>query len=176
MKRMTGGLKRAAALLMSLFMILSQFAFPVTALAQETSMLPGLNLTYAMGESTQTVFVQPVLYQQQPVYWATLPAEALQGGVTLEIVPTGAEGESYQSAYGYQLMAQDASAVDGTMAATYIEVYRNDMLAGSYPLYLSTQLLPPEQQEPRFASITMKIVDSANRDSVFYSSTDESLE
>ncbi|MDD6041413.1 MAG: hypothetical protein PUD63_09510, partial [Clostridia bacterium] len=173
MKRMTGGLKRAAALLMSLFMILSQFAFPVTALAQETSMLPGLNLTYAMGESTQTVFVQPVLYQQQPVYWATLPAETLQSGVTLEIVPTGAEGESYQSAYGYQLMAQDASAVDGTMAATYIEVYRNDMLAGSYPLYLSTQLLPPEQQEPRFASITMKIVDSANRDSVFYSSTDE---
>jgi hypothetical protein len=35
--------------------------------------------------------------------------EALQGGVELEIVPA-AEGESYNSACGYQLMAQDAGA------------------------------------------------------------------
>ncbi len=141
-ERKVGGFKRALALMMSIFIILSQLALPVAALAQDLFALPTLSLSYPVGEGVQSVVVTPSLYAQQPVYWATVPAEALMSGVTLDI--QGVEGESYNSTAGYQLMAQDATEVDG-MAASYIEVYRNGSLAGSYPLYLSTQPLPPEQ-------------------------------
>ena len=159
MKQIAGGLKRAAALMMSLFIILSQLALPVAALAQDVSLLPGLNLYYAAGDQTQTVFVQPAMYAGQPVYWATVPAEALHSGVTLEIVPTGTEGERYNSVFGYQLTPQDASAVDGVMMATYIEVYRNETLTGSYPLYLSTRELPPEQPALQPAAVRIECYD-----------------
>jgi len=144
-KRMVGGFKRAAALMMSIFIVLSQLALPAAALAQDLNALPDLNLYYPAGEGTQSVRVEPALYAQQPVYWATVPADALASGVTLEILPTGTEGESYNSTNGYELKAQDANAVDGMMMATFIEVYLNGGLAGSYPLYLSTQPLPPEE-------------------------------
>ncbi|MBR5545985.1 MAG: SH3-like domain-containing protein, partial [Clostridia bacterium] len=158
-KRMAGGFKRAAALMMSLFIILSQMMLPVAALAQDVNALPALNLSYFAGDAAQSVTVAPALYADQPVYWATLPAEALQNGVTVQIVPTGVEGESYQSAYGDQLMAPDASAVDGAMTATYIEVYFNGALTGSYPLYLSTRELPPEQPVLQPAAVNVKGYD-----------------
>ena len=157
-KRMAGGLRRAAALMMSLFIILSQMALPA-ALAQDVNALPALNLSYPAGDGTQTVFVQPVMYAGQPVYWATVPAEALQNGVTVDILATGVEGESYRSAFGDQLTAQDASAVDGMMMATYIEVYFNDALTGSYPLYLSTRGLPEEQPALQPAAVAIECYD-----------------
>lgn len=144
--------------MMTLFIILSQVMLPVAALAQDVTMLPTLNLTYPAGETTQTVVVMPALYAGQPVYWATVPADALQSGVTLEIVPA-AEGETYNSAFGYELMAQDASAVDGMMMATYIEVYRNDALAGSYPLYISTREMPEEEPVLQPAAVQIECYD-----------------
>ena len=78
LKRMAGGLKRAAALMMSIFIILSQLALPVAALAQDVTMLPGLNLYYSVNGEPQTVFVLPALYANQPVYWAMVAPEALQ--------------------------------------------------------------------------------------------------
>ena len=166
-KRMAEGLKRAAAWLMTVFMILSQLAMPVAALAQDVTMLPSLNLIYPVGEGTQAVTVQPTLYAQQPVYWATVPAETLQSGVTLEILSTGTEGESYNSTHGYQLMAQDASAVDGMMVATYIEVYLNEAFTGSYPLYISTRGLPEEAPVIEPVRIAIECYDQ--NDSLIYS-------
>ncbi len=142
--RMVGGFRRALALMMSIFIILSQLALPAAALAQTVEALPSLNLYYTVGENTMGVNVMPTLYAQQPIYWAMVPAEAMQSGVTLEILPTGVEGESYNSSYGFQLMAQDAGAVDGMTIATYIEVYRDGAFTSSYPLYISTQPLPEE--------------------------------
>ena len=159
MKQMAGGFKRAAALMMSLFIILSQLCVPAAAFAQDLSTLPALTLVYAAGDGEQSAVVYPTLYGGQPVYWATLPGDALQTGVRLEIMPTGAEEESYSSLFGDQLMAQDATAVDGMMMATYIEVYQNGMLTGSYPLYLSTRELPPEQPVLQPAAVSVKGYD-----------------
>ena len=130
--------------MMSVFIILSQMALPAAALAQEVDWLPTLNLSYSAGDGTQTVEVLAQMYAQQPVYWATLPADALQSGVTLEIVPLNGD-ETYNSTMGYQLFAPNASEVSEQLIATYIEVYRGGGLSGSYPLYLSTLPLPEEK-------------------------------
>ena len=145
-KNLIGGIKRAAALLMSLLILASQLMLPVTALAQDASALPAVNLYYMAGEEQRSISIWPSLYGDQPVYWATLPGEAMGVDVTLEIAPTGVEGETYNSTYGYQFFSSDASAVDDSYI-THIEVYMDGGLLGSYPLYLSTLPLPEVEEE-----------------------------
>ena len=52
LKRMAGGLKRAAALMMSIFIILSQLALPVAALAQDVTMLRVVGAQYPIAEKS----------------------------------------------------------------------------------------------------------------------------
>ncbi len=162
MRKMAKGMKRACALVLSAFMILSQFAFPLTALAQNVNELPQVTLYYTEGENTLSVPVWASLYGEEPVYWATVPSGAF-AGVTLEIAPSADAAVTYNSSMGYQLTVWDSSAVDGN-AATYIEVYRDGAWQASYPLYLSSIPMPQPEPEPEPepvpATITVKYVDS----------------
>lgn len=66
MRNVTKGLRRAAAGLLSVLMLLTQAVLPVAALAQEASSLPVLNLSYTMGEEPRSVSVQAAMYGISP--------------------------------------------------------------------------------------------------------------
>ena len=143
-RRLAGGFRRVCALVLSVFMILSQFAFPVAAMAQDLSVLPVVNLYWQEGENTLSSSAVPSLYGMEAVYWATVPQAAFQSGVTVELAPSADETVTYNSSNGYQLFAWDSAAVDGN-AATWIEVYRDGVLEMSCPLYLSSGMMPSPQ-------------------------------
>ena len=167
MRRMAEGFRRICALAMALFIVLSQIAMPVPALAADLSALPTVNLYYPEGEGAAMVPVLPVLYGGMPVYWATVPDHALSAGLTLEIISPNPDVE-YVSQMGLELYPSDASGVDG-FPATYIDELIGGELQASYPLYISTSELPAEEEEPEarifctvsYASLTSFIFSSA---------------
>ena len=91
MNRIAGGFKRVAALMMCLFIVLSQLALPVTALAQDVNMLPTLELYYAAGETTQSVFVQASLMSFAPIFSKQSESSISLAIVTPSLVISGVE-------------------------------------------------------------------------------------
>ena len=67
-------IKRAAAWLMTLLMLVSQLAAPVAALAMDVSTLPVISVNYTDWDGNpQTVMVYPADTGDQVVYWAQMP-------------------------------------------------------------------------------------------------------
>ena len=91
-KHIPGAFRRVLALATSVLLIAAQLVLPVAALAQDISMLPTVTLqwTAPADGSVQSTTVMASLYGEQVVYWATVPEEALQTGVTIAAI-TGAE-------------------------------------------------------------------------------------
>lgn len=94
-KHIPGAFRRVLALATSVLLIAAQLVLPVAALAQDISMLPTVTLqwTAPADGSVQSTTVMASLYGEQVVYWATVPEEALQTGVTIAAI-TGAEDPS----------------------------------------------------------------------------------
>ena len=84
-KQIPGAIRRMLALVTSVLLIAAQLVLPVAALAQDISMLPTVTLQWkAVADgSVQSTTVTATLYGDQVVYWATVPEEALQTGVTI---------------------------------------------------------------------------------------------
>ena len=84
-KHIPGAFRRVLALATSVLLIAAQLVLPVAALAQDISMLPTVTLqwTAPADGSVQSTTVMASLYGEQVVYWATVPEEALQNGVTI---------------------------------------------------------------------------------------------
>jgi len=79
-------LKRAAAMLMTLLMLVSQVVAPVAALAAvDVSTLPVISVNYTDWDGNpQSVTVYPSLSGEQAVYWAQMPDNInWDAGVTL---------------------------------------------------------------------------------------------
>ena len=146
-KHIPGAFRRVLALATSVLLIAAQLVLPVAALAQDISMLPTVTLqwTAPADGSVQSTTVMASLYGEQVVYWATVPEEALQNGVTIAAI-TGAEDPSvvtYAPAAGTPVNG-NSTAVDG-IPAVNIEVWRNGVFEIAYPLYLSVIPMPPYQ-------------------------------
>ena len=146
-KHIPGAFRRMLALVTSVLLIAAQLVLPVAALAQDISMLPTVTLqwTALADQSVQSTTVTATLYGDQVVYWATVPEEALQTGVTIGGI-TGVEEPSvvtYAPAVGTPVNG-NATAVDGIPAVS-IEVWRNGAFEIAYPLYLSVIPMPPYQ-------------------------------
>ena len=146
-KHIPGAFRRVLALATSVLLIAAQLVLPVAALAQDISMLPTVTLqwTAPADGSVQSTTVMASLYGEQVVYWATVPEEALQNGVTIAGI-TGAEDPSmvtYAPAAGTPVNG-NSTAVDG-IPAVNIEVWRNGVFEIAYPLYLSVIPMPPYQ-------------------------------
>ena len=146
-KHIPGAFRRVLALATSVLLIAAQLVLPVAALAQDISMLPTVTLqwTAPADGSVQSTTVMASLYGEQVVYWATVPEEALQTGVTIAAI-TGAEDPSmvtYAPAAGTPVNG-NSTAVDG-IPAVNIEVWRNGAFEIAYPLYLSVIPMPPYQ-------------------------------
>ena len=146
-KHIPGAFRRMLALVTSVLLIAAQLVLPVAALAQDISMLPTVTLqwTALADQSVQSTTVTAALYGDQVVYWATVPEEALQTGVTIAAI-TGAEDPSvvtYAPAVGTSVTG-NATAVDDIPAVS-IEVWRNGAFEIAYPLYLSVIPMPPYQ-------------------------------
>ena len=146
-KHIPGAFRRVLALATSVLLIAAQLVLPVAALAQDISMLPTVTLqwTAPADGSAQSTTVMASLYGEQVVYWATVPEEALQTGVTIAAI-TGAEDPSmvtYAPAAGTPVNG-NSTAVDG-IPAVNIEVWRNGVFEIAYPLYLSVIPMPPYQ-------------------------------
>ena len=146
-KHIPGAFRRMLALVTSVLLIAAQLVLPVAALAQDISMLPTVTLQWtALADgSVQSTTVTAALYGDQVVYWATVPEEALQTGVTIGGI-TGVEDPSvvtYAPAVGTSVTG-NATAVDGIPAVS-IEVWRNGAFEIAYPLYLSVIPMPPYQ-------------------------------
>ena len=146
-KHIPGAFRRVLALATSVLLIAAQLVLPVAALAQDISMLPTITLqwTAPADGSVQSTTVMASLYGEQVVYWATVPEEALQNGVTIAGI-TGMEDPSmvtYAPAAGTPVNG-NSTAVDG-IPAVNIEVWRNGAFEIAYPLYLSVIPMPPYQ-------------------------------
>ncbi len=146
-KHIPGAFRRVLALATSVLLIAAQLVLPVAALAQDISMLPTVTLqwTAPADGSVQSTTVMASLYGEQVVYWATVPEEALQTGVTIAAI-AGAEDPSmvtYAPAAGTPVNG-NSTAVDG-IPAVNIEVWRNGVFEIAYPLYLSVIPMPPYQ-------------------------------
>ena len=146
-KHIPGAFRRVLALVTSVLLIAAQLVLPVAALAQDISMLPTVTLqwTAPADGSVQSTTVMASLYGEQVVYWATVPEEALQNGVTIAGI-TGMEDPSmvtYAPAAGTPVNG-NSTAVDG-IPAVNIEVWRNGAFEIAYPLYLSVIPMPPYQ-------------------------------
>ena len=146
-KHIPGAFRRVLALATSVLLIAAQLVLPVAALAQDISMLPTVTLQWIAPAdgSVQSTTVMASLYGEQVVYWATVPEEALQNGVTIAGI-TGAEDPSmvtYAPAAGTPVNG-NSTAVDG-IPAVNIEVWRNGVFEIAYPLYLSVIPMPPYQ-------------------------------
>ena len=146
-KHIPGAFRRVLALATSVLLIAAQLVLPVAALAQDISMLPTVTLqwTAPADGSVQSTTVMASLYGEQVVYWATVPEEALQTGVTIAGI-TGMEDPSmvtYAPAVGTPVNG-NSTAVDG-IPAVNIEVWRNGVFEIAYPLYLSVIPMPPYQ-------------------------------
>ena len=146
-KHIPGAFRRVLALATSVLLIAAQLVLPVAALAQDISMLPTVTLQWIAPAdgSAQSTTVMASLYGEQVVYWATVPEEALQTGVTIAAI-TGAEDPSvvtYAPAAGTPVNG-NSTAVDG-IPAVNIEVWRNGAFEIAYPLYLSVIPMPPYQ-------------------------------
>ena len=146
-KHIPGAFRRVLALATSVLLIAAQLVLPVAALAQDISMLPTVTLqwTAPADGSVQSTTVMASLYGEQVVYWATVPEEALQNGVTIAGI-TGMEDPSmvtYAPAVGTPVTG-NSTAVDG-IPAVNIEVWRNGAFEIAYPLYLSVIPMPPYQ-------------------------------
>ena len=146
-KHIPGAFRRVLALATSVLLIAAQLVLPVAALAQDISMLPTVTLQWIAPAdgSVQSTTVMASLYGEQVVYWATVPEEALQTGVTIAAI-TGAEDPSmvtYAPAAGTPVNG-NSTAVDG-IPAVNIEVWRNGAFEIAYPLYLSVIPMPPYQ-------------------------------
>ena len=146
-KHIPGAFRRVLALATSVLLIAAQLVLPVAALAQDISMLPTVTLQWIAPAdgSAQSTTVMASLYGEQVVYWATVPEEALQTGVTIAAI-TGAEDPSvvtYAPAAGTPVNG-NSTAVDG-IPAVNIEVWRNGVFEIAYPLYLSVIPMPPYQ-------------------------------
>ena len=146
-KHIPGAFRRVLALATSVLLIAAQLVLPVAALAQDISMLPTVTLqwTAPADGSVQSTTVMASLYGEQVVYWATVPEEALQTGVTIAAI-TGVEDPSvvtYAPAAGTPVTG-NSTAVDG-IPAVNIEVWRNGAFEIAYPLYLSVIPMPPYQ-------------------------------
>ena len=146
-KHIPGAFRRVLALATSVLLIAAQLVLPVAALAQDISMLPTVTLqwTAPADGSVQSTTVMASLYGEQVVYWATVPEEALQTGVTIAGI-TGMEDPSmvtYAPAAGTPVNG-NSTAVDG-IPAVNIEVWRNGAFEIAYPLYLSVIPMPPYQ-------------------------------
>ena len=146
-KHIPGAFRRVLALATSVLLIAAQLVLPVAALAQDISMLPTVTLQWIAPAdgSVQSTTVMASLYGEQVVYWATVPEEALQNGVTIAGI-TGMEDPSmvtYAPAVGTPVTG-NSTAVDG-IPAVNIEVWRNGVFEIAYPLYLSVIPMPPYQ-------------------------------
>ena len=146
-KQIPGAIRRMLALVTSVLLIAAQLVLPVAALAQDISMLPTVTLQWmaVADQSVQSTTVMASLYGDQVVYWATVPEEALQNGVTIAGI-TGMEDPSmvtYAPAVGTPVTG-NSTAVDG-IPAVNIEVWRNGAYEIAYPLYLSVIPMPPYQ-------------------------------
>ena len=146
-KHIPGAFRRVLALATSVLLIAAQLVLPVAALAQDISMLPTVTLQWIAPAdgSAQSTTVMASLYGEQVVYWATVPEEALQTGVTIAAI-TGVEDPSvvtYAPAAGTPVTG-NSTAVDG-IPAVNIEVWRNGAFEIAYPLYLSVIPMPPYQ-------------------------------
>ena len=146
-KHIPGAFRRVLALATSVLLIAAQLVLPVAALAQDISMLPTVTLQWIAPAdgSAQSTTVMASLYGEQVVYWATVPEEALQTGVTIAGI-TGMEDPSvvtYAPAVGTPVTG-NSTAVDG-IPAVNIEVWRNGAFEIAYPLYLSVIPMPPYQ-------------------------------
>ena len=148
-------IRRAAALTISLLLVLGQTAIPLSALATDTATLPTLRLYYnltAEDPAPQSLDVTASLYAGQPVYWATLPEQAFSLPVSLEVIPA-VQDETITYAPS-AVTAQNASAVDGVSLSATVSVMQNGTPVAIYPLYLSTVALPPETPVNGWVTVT----------------------
>ncbi|MDD6144259.1 MAG: hypothetical protein PUD16_12295, partial [bacterium] len=145
MIKYSGGFKRAAAFVLSVLMLLSQLALPLTALASEyLGMMPKVTLYYFVDGEPKHVKGEPGMYGDTMLYWLTVPQEAFEEPMGLVID----EGQlTCVSSNGENLEPVDAQSVSD-MPATELQVYYNNQLTGSCPLYVSSMPMPdPEDEE-----------------------------
>ncbi|MBP3542148.1 MAG: SH3 domain-containing protein, partial [Clostridia bacterium] len=156
MAKMLGCLKKTAALVMTIALIMMELVLPMAALASDLTTLPILTISYtdAYG-ATGMVNAMPAENQDGVLYWAqivdpvTYPLQIsawvegdasyydlFMNGTTLD----GVTFEVIQDTYSPDIISAVAN------LTAYADLEHTAWLA-TYPVYLSTQMLPTEEPE-----------------------------
>ena len=146
--------KRMAALLMTLLMLISQVIMPVAALAMDVSTLPVLTVNYTDWDGNPNmVSVYPSVTganMDQVVYWAQMP-ENINWDAGVTVVATPMDG-SYSPLDGtspyYAVNAPDMDGMSVTCNVDLFATAEDGAPFASYPLYLSSAPMPQPEPEP----------------------------
>lgn len=171
-KHFLSGIRRAAAGLTCMLLLVAQLVLPMAAFATaDLSTMPTVLLTYTTdGETPQTLSVTATMNGQQPVYWATLPAAAFSFPgfpITMAIVPAQ-DSPPYTYTPQLDTPITTGDAMDYNGASTLITVYESGFEVGSYSLYVSSQPIPPA-----VSSVWVNIRYEDNKGETFYSDQKE---
>ena len=146
-------IKRAAAWLMTLLMLVSQLAAPVAALATDVSTLPVISVNYTDWDGNpQSVMVYPAANGEEVVYWAQMPENInWDAGVTLTAQMMDGSYCPLDGTVPY--FAVNAPALDGMSFTSNVDLFGSVEEAGgapfaSFPLYLSSAPMPQPEPEP----------------------------
>ncbi|MBQ7865588.1 MAG: hypothetical protein IJ350_04385, partial [Clostridia bacterium] len=159
-------IKRAAAWLMTLLMLVSQLAAPVAALAMDVSTLPVISVNYTDWDGNpQTVMVYPTAAGDQVVYWAQMPENInWDAGVTL--LAQTMDGSYCPLDGTVPFFAVNAPGLDGMSFTSNVDLFGSADEAGgppfaTFPLYLSSAPMPEVQPEPEpvFGNVVINYVD-----------------
>ncbi|MBQ8149922.1 MAG: hypothetical protein IJ041_05340, partial [Clostridia bacterium] len=154
-KLWNNSLKRMAALLMTLLMLVSQLVMPAAAMAMamvDITMLPVVTVQYTDADGVQgSMDIYAAAGEDGAVfYWGQLPGNTdWSAGVYLTAMSMDGSYCLPDGSQAYTPM--DATEVDGVSFTAYVEQYAtpDDMPYASYPVYLSSAPMPePEYSEP----------------------------
>ena len=168
--RAVSALRRLAAWMTSLLMLLSPLALPALALTQdEINAMPTVTLFYQLAEDGETLSMAatPTSDSFGKAYWAMLPAEAFSYPVTLSVTANPNYPYTFTPEDGAQVFA-DAGTVDYSGAYTAIDAYQDDMFVEEYHLYVSPAEMPLEVSP---ADVPVYYVDADDPGVVLYSTT-----
>ena len=131
-------LRRLAAWMVSLWLLLAQLALPAYALTQaEISAMPTVTVTYQTAADAQPT-AMPATPTSDPygkAYWVTLPAEAFGFPITLSVAASP-EAPNYVFDPTEGVITTGADTVDFTGASTVISAYQDGVLMEQYHLYV----------------------------------------
>ena len=160
-------LRRVAAWITCLLVILLQLSLPAYALTQEEiDAMPTVTVYYqtAEGVDATAMMATPTSDTLGKAFWATLPAEAFAFPITLSVLANPNTTYTFTPPDGSTING-DPNATDYSGQSTPITAYQDGVALEEYRLYLSAQAMPVEVPP---AIVQVFYVDAEDPNNVLY--------